>query len=305
MTDFNIAENSANKGEQIVEMLESFGLFWDVKKVNLKIQDPKDSENMLSTDYFGTQRQDNGHTFACVKEGYQVLQNWELAELIQEAAGDFDLEICKGGTFNGGGKVYLQICTGTLTNIGINNDQVKKYITAINSHDASTSLGLGMTNTTISCSNTFHSAYKQMQSKIRHTQSMQEKLTILRNEFSQIRENEQTLYGQFFKMAERPASNDDVKRIVTQVTGIDMNKTMEQAKLDYSTVQINKAGQLTSRIAEEMTIKGQTLWGLFNGVTKYTNYDLSTPKRENATLESLMIGGGSKINNKVFDLVTI
>lgn len=305
MNDLIIAENSAHKGEQIMEMLEQFDLFWEVKKVNLKIQDPKDSENMLSTDYFGTQRQDTGHTFACVKEGYQVLQNWELADLIQEAAGDFDLEICRGGQFNGGAKVYLQICTGTLKNIGINNDQVKKYITAINSHDASTSLGFGMTNTTISCSNTFHSAYKQMQSKIRHTQSMQEKLQILRNEFAQIQEHEQTLYSQFFKMAERPADNDDVKRIVTNITGIDLNKTMEQAKADYSTVQINKAGQLTARISEEMTIKGKTLWGLFNGVTKYTNYDLSTPKRENATLESLMIGGGSKINNKVFELVNV
>ena len=52
-----------------------------------------------------------------------------------------------------------------------------------------------------------------------------------------------------------------------------------------------------------LAVKGQTLWGLFSGVTKYTNRDLRTPNRDNATQESKLIGGANKLDNKVFNLL--
>ena len=79
-----------------------------------------------------------------------------------------------------------------------------------------------------------------------------------------------------------------------------MKSVKEENKLIHSTRKINKAKQLTVRIAEEMTVKGHTLWGLFSGVTKYTNRDLGSPKRENGLLESKIIGKAKRIDNKVF-----
>jgi hypothetical protein len=240
--------------------------------------------------------------FNCFTKNYTVLQNWELAELITEVAGKFDMDVAKGGMFNNGGKVYLQIATGTLKGIGINNDTVKKYITAINSHDGSTSLGFGMTNTTISCANTFHAAYRSVENKIRHTSSMKDRVDALSQQFAQVQEDEKTLYEKFFKLADAPAGINEIQQVVQMTTAVDLNQKVEDN--DYSTYQLNQAKQLAARISEEMTIKGETLWGLFSGVTKYTNRDLRYAKRDNAVEESKFLGSAGKHDNKVFNYLS-
>lgn len=294
----NIAQESADKGEQIVSMLEQFGLFWNVNKVNLLTPDAEE------TAFYGTQREDSRKVFACVKNGYQVLQNWELAEMITDVAGKFDMGVARGGLFNGGAKVYLQVDTGTLKGIGENNDTVKRYISALNSHDGSSSLSFGMTNETVSCANTFHRVHASIANKIRHTMSMKEKVDALIQEFTQVKEAEKSLYEKFFALASREATAEDIKQVVAMTTAVDLNVRENDAKEMYSKNQVNKAKQLTTRISEEMAVKGQTLWGLFSGVTKYSNRDMSTPNRENATLESKFLGSAGKMDNKVFDFLT-
>ena len=301
--ELRIAQESMGKGEQIVSLLEQFNLLWNVSKINLLTPDGEE------TRFFGTQRDDTKKVFNCFTDSYKVLQNWELAEMITEVAGEFDMQVARGGMFNDGAKVYLQIHTGDLKGIGENNDTVKKYISAMNSHDGSASVGFGMTNVTISCSNTFHSAYKGV-SKIRHTASMRENIDILIREFTKVRQEEFSLYDKFFKLAERPADVQDVKKIVSMATAVDLSTKESEAKDLYSAYQLKTAQQLTTRISEEMAVKGQTLWGLFSGVTKFTNRDMRTPNRDNGTLESKFLGGAGKLDNKVFaeltkDLVNI
>ena len=326
-----VQDSSIFKGDQIVKMLEKFGLLWEVIKAPLFVADPtKHDSNILDdnqpngttiikqvndeggasakyvngTDFYATQRKDDGHVFATVKSGYQILQNWDLCELIQEVAGDFDLKVSRGGALQYGGKVFIQIATGSLEGIGDNFDTVKKYITAINSHDGTASLGFGMTNTTISCSNTFHSAHSSLTSKIRHTMSMKDKIEVLRNELTAVQEEEKTLYTLFKNMANRQATDKDIKNVIQLVTDVDPNLNIKEAKSLFSTRKINQAQALTIRIAEETIEKGGSLWGLFSGVTKYTTRDLSTPKRENGVLESKFLGGAKRIDNKVFSFLT-
>jgi len=80
-----------------------------------------------------------------------------------------------------------------------------------------------------------------------------------------------------------------------------LNKTTEEAEKEYSSLNINKAMKLTTRIAEETIQKGRTLWGLFSGVTSYTNRDVRN--KRNDILESKMVGSGYKIDNKAYDYV--
>lgn len=296
METLKIAQESADKGQQIVQLLEKFGLFWNVNLVNMLTPDQE------PTRFYGTQREDTKDVFNTFTKNYQVLQNWELAEMITEVAGKFNMDVAKGGMFGGGGKVYLQIATGQLKGIGINNDTVKKYITAINSHDGSTSLGFGMTNTTISCSNTFHSAYRSVENKIRHTSSMKERIDALTQQFGAIQEEEKTMYEKFFKLAESPAGVEEIQKIVMMSTAVDLNS--KESENLYSTRQVNKARQLCTRISEEMAVKGDTLWGLFSGVTKFTNRDLSVSNRDNAVMESKFMGGAGKQDNKVFNYLS-
>jgi phage/plasmid-like protein (TIGR03299 family) len=300
-----VQDSNLSKGEQIVNMLEKFDLLWNVVKTPLFVPHKvDDTTEYVHTDYFATQREDTGKIFTTIKKGYQILQNWELCELLQEVAGSFDLEVAKGGSFQDGAKIFLQISTGKLKGIGENNDTIKKWITALNSHDGTSALAYGKTNVTISCSNTFHAANKSLNSKIRHTMSMKDKLEILRNELSAVREQEQTLYQKFFEMANREATTQNIKNVVQTITNVDLNVGPIEAENIYTTQQLNKTKSLSVRIAEEMATKGETLWGLFSGVTKYTNNDIATPKRDNGIMESKFIGGANKIDNKIFELLT-
>jgi light-regulated signal transduction histidine kinase (bacteriophytochrome) len=56
-------------------------------------------------------------------------------------------------------------------------------------------------------------------------------------------------------------------------------------------------------IGSEMSVKGETLWGLFSGVTHYTSHVMPTPKRENARLESKYVGNGGNIDNDVYESI--
>jgi len=297
MNSLKIAQESMDKGERIVEMLEQFGLFWNVNKVKLLTPDEE------PTSFYGTQREDTRCVFATVKEGYKVLQNWELAEMVTEVAGNFDMKVAKGGMFDGGAKVYLQVHSGDINGLGENNDTIKKYITALNSHDGSRSVGFGKTNVTISCQNTFHQAYRQVENKFRHSASMRDRIDAMMRDFEKLQVEEKSLYDTFFKLASEQATPEHIKDVVKMSTGIDLNLTQEQASANHSTYQINQAKQLTGRITEEMSYKGQTLWGLFSGVTKYTNRDIRVANRENATLESKFLGTAGKIDNNAMSYV--
>ena len=292
--------NIETKFERNVNLLEQFGLFWEVKKVPLITPDGDE------TDYFGTQRTDTKQVFSTVKNGYQVLQNWELAELITECAGQFDMEVSRGGSFNGGARVYLQIATGEIKGIGKNFDTVQKYLTAMNSHDGSSGVGFGMSNITISCSNTFHRAYKSHgMERIRHSMSMRERLDAMLREFEKVKDAEVSLYDKFIRMSEEEATKEDITEVIKLVTGVDVSVKTEQADDLYSKYQLNQTETLFNRIKSETVQKGNTLWGLFNGVTKYTNTDMRVPNRENGLLESKFIGGANKADNKVFKLLSI
>ena len=45
-----------------------------------------------------------------------------------------------------------------------------------------------------------------------------------------------------------------------------------------------------------MNDKGENLWGLHSGVTRWTTHDKSAPRRENGRVESLIVGTNYKVN---------
>jgi hypothetical protein len=66
---------------------------------------------------------------------------------------------------------------------------------------------------------------------------------------------------------------------------------------------MNRSAELLTSIQREMNGKGDTLWGLFSGVTHYTSHVLPVPKRDNARLESKYTGTALGIDNDAFAMV--
>lgn len=276
--------------ETIGELLQKFGLNWTVSKQLLTLSDG------TPTDFFGIVRDDTKKTFGVVKDSYEPFQNSELVELINEAAGTLGLSVDRGGSFNGGGKVWLQLETGLISNIGKNRDTIKKYITGINTHDATKALGWGMANTTISCRNTFEAAFREVENKVRHSKSMHSRIEAIIREIEGVQVAEKTLYETFFKFSEVAASKANIEKAVKLVLDIDLST---DKKSDLSTYSVNRLGELSTAIGSEMKQKGDTLWGLFSGVTKYTTHIM--PGKKEGREMSKMLGKGYSIDNSVFE----
>lgn len=284
-----------SNSQQVSEMLDKFGLRWNVSKQPLNLPDGTE------TPFYAVVREDNKQCFTTCKDGYVPYQNSELAELLLRISEKTGFDIHSGGMFNGGGKVYLQLDThNEINGIGKNRTKVKGFVTGINGHDGTTSLKWGAVNFTICCSNTFAAAKGKLQNSARHTQSIHDRVEQSIREISAVALQEESIFKQFIKLSEIPVTKDNIAKIVNNVTGVDINMSRKDAESKFSTYSINRSGELLSSISREMEQKGETLWGLFSGITHYTSHVMPVPNRDNARKESKYVGGGADIDNESF-----
>lgn len=306
-SDINRLINSAFKGlevndleniEAVNTMLDKYGLRWTTNKEEIILKDG------VKTDFYSIVREDTRKMFMASKEGYRPYQNSELAELVFRICNKTGYELHSGGALNEGAKVYLQVDTNNMiTGLGKNRTTVKGYVTAINSHDGSSKLKWGVSNLTVCCMNTFKLAAGQLEYCARHTEKMQEKVDDAIKSIEQLQKVEKTLFDQFIMLSNTPLTRDHIAEVVKSVTKVDMRMNISTVKDEYSAQAIKAATKLAESIATEIEQKGETLWGLFSGVTYYTTHKLTSPKRENGQIESKYVGRGNEIDNITFNSI--
>lgn len=273
-------------------------LNWTVDKVKLI------TPNGQESGFYATQRSDTGKCFATFTDQYEIFQNSELALLVSELSNHFGFNVHTGGMFNGGQKVYIQLEQEGIKNFGLNNDKLNSFVTAINSHDGSTSLNFGSTTTTISCMNTFYAAYKGMKNKVRHTASMRDRIQLAISEIKGLQTEEKTMFEKFFSFVDVTATPEIIKNVVGKVMDVDLMKTSRELQNELSTRALNQVHDMLGSIQSEMKEKGQNLWGLFSGFTHYTTHKGSAPNRENGRLESKLFGTNAQIDTKAFKVLS-
>jgi phage/plasmid-like protein (TIGR03299 family) len=283
-----------NTQDRVQEILVANGLNFAIEKAPMFAMDSKG--NQVASEYFGLINTQTNEVINTVKEGYTVSQNEEVVELVLRGIEPFgsDISVTKGGSLNGGRKVFLQLAINGDGKVG--NDTIKKYITIVDSNDGSTGLSVGIGDFTMSCANQFFKFYKSGQSKFRHTASLERRIkeipflieTALSESLKQIE-----LYNQF---ASTQVSRDLANKMVKHLLGFDKVYTSVKDLSEKSTRSINKMEAIYNAIEREMNSKGDTLWGLHSGITYYTTHELSAPKRDNGKTEILLQGNGYNLN---------
>lgn len=295
-----IKVNDLANAQAVAELLDKYNLRWTVSKQPLYLADG------VETPYFAVVRDgENQQVFQTCKDSYVPYQNSELAELLIRLAEQGGYKIHSGGEFNNGAKVYLQLESGNeISSIGANKSKVTGFISGINGHDGTTSVKWGAVNFTICCRNTFAMAKSSLQNTARHTNSMQRKIDSYLQDIGLVIKQEQSLFDTFIKLSENKVTQKDIVKVVKEITDVDIMLDEYEAESKYSTYQINRGKELLTSIQKEMSYKGETLWGLFSGVTHYTSHVMPVMKRDNARLESKYVGTGNRIDNQVLSLLT-
>lgn len=288
---FKIMLLGSNQNYSALELLLSADLMWSV------VKDPLIGQSTgIESETFSLVREDTQKELGTCKAGYEVFQNSQLADLILEVAHTTTLPIHSAGFLGKGEKVYIQLKSADLH---MKNDTVKGYLTVVNSFDGSTALGIGNSTFTISCSNTYFSAYKALVHKIKHTASLLLKVEDLMQSLDATVVAQNKHFELISKLATAPmtdAAAHAMYKLVGKVDFADLkaHRANPDSKL-ISTRKLNAIERLEASIIGEIATKDRTLWGLFSGVTHYTTNVL---KNE----EAKMFGGVAQSERMLLDV---
>lgn len=292
-----------SNNDKVNEILTNHGLDFRILKVPMF---GESNERILGEEfikrheskYFGLLNCKTNEIINTVKEGYTVSQNSEVVELVLKGMETFGskLTVQKAGSLNGGRKVYIQLAIEGESKVGF--DTIKRFVTIIDSNDGSTGLSIGIGDLTMSCQNQFFKFYKKGEAKFKHTATIADKLkTIpmlielaLSNSLKQVE-----MYNQF---QSTEVSKNLANQLVKAILGYDRVYTSMDILSKKSTASINIMDKLYVNIEREMLDKGQNMWGLHSGVTRFTTHEISSPKRENAKIESSLLGSAYNMNQK-------
>lgn len=279
------------------EIITANGLDFNISKRQLQ-----DCDGNVSG-YYGLYNDRLNKCIHTVKAGYHVSQNAEVVDMVLAGIAPFgeSLTVQKAGVLNEGRKVFIQLAIEGMSKVA--GDIIKRYITVIDSNDGSTSLSVGVGDLTMSCQNQFWKFYKKG-NRMRHSASLAEKLkelphmieTALGNSLKQME-----LYNQ---LASTPITRELANQMVNYVLGFD--RTSGSIILDEkNNASIEKMNNLYKAIEIETAQKGENMWGLHSGVTRFTTHDVQPKaKRENMKVESQLVGGIYQMNQKSLNFVT-
>jgi len=291
-----------SKNEVIFEILEATGLNWSVAKEAIQT-----ASGLVLPDNMAIVRQDTGQPLGIVGNRYETFQNSDLVRTVYDCGAEvFNPESgfshpwnnaktlgtfgnVGGGSLRNGERVFIQM---ELPELYVGKSNVKRYITTTNSHDGSLALGFGTTNQVICCQNTFNIANREL-AKIRHTESMQFKIDEAVKSLRKVLTFENSQLEVFTEASGRSFERNHIEDIVKAVFNVNMNADARE----ISGRKKNQIAQLSRDINRSIDEQGETLWALFNGVTRYTNHSTGAKDKD----YNLLFGNEAAINERAFN----
>lgn len=295
-TELNVVESNEKLLNLTLDLVNKAGLSWTLEK------EPLVSPTGRITNNFGFFRSDNNHCVGIHKNRYVHCDNYELAKLLVfagQSIDELDIENARGGLFKQGAKVYLQI---PLPDCEVGNAMVTRNLTALNSHDGSTSVALGTTQTVVSCQNTFYRAFRSKDmTRVNHNRSMQDRLADIANSLQMTIANDMRVVERFREMEKQKITPEVVTDLKKMIFSIDKSND----DLELSTRKSNMIAKFDKCVSIEYSEQGDNLWGLFNAVTRYTNHEMKANHKSNNKLENVMIGQGAIINQLAYNQLSL
>ena len=272
---------------RVQDVLNQTGLNWTVREESLTTE-----SGIIIPQQKAIVRDDTNTVLAVHGEGYYPYQNHQLIELLDKVSQQVGLPIHKGGMFGDGKKVFIQLKSNDLK---LGTDRVEGFITGVNSFDGSTSLAFGPSNITISCQNTFFAAFRNMDTKVRHTKNMVMRIDEICRGLERVVEEEAVMFEDIKRMADVKMTKENQDWVSRLLFNIEREVNLNDEKA-LSTVTRNKLSRFEIDLNGELKEKGDSLWGLFSGVTKYTTHSLS--KGDNS--ENKMFGTYGQRERHIF-----
>lgn len=248
------------------ELLEQLGLNWRVSKEPIQTV-----SGIEIPDKIAIMRTDTEDVLGIHGKNYDPYQNHELMELLHQISGKTGLQLHTGGFFKGGGKIWFQLKSD---NLSLNGDVIEGFLSGFNSFDGSSSLGLGNSTFTVSCENSWWAAYREVKTKLRHSASMRPKIEEMLANIDVVLNQEKKLFEEITRLSQTRMTHAQEDLITTLLFNLTKEELLNESEL--STRKKNQMEDFRKDLRAEITDKGDNLWGLFSGVTRYTTHSMKS-----------------------------
>lgn len=263
-------------------------------------QPPTDFIEEVSDDSFFTYRRDTNKKLGTkLGKDYQVLQNVEALDVVDEILQNGTATIETAGAIDGGRKVFILLKVKKDIIVG-SNDVVHQYWLIVTSHDGSLSITAMGTNVRVVCHNTLTAALQGAQSKvkIRHTKNAKEKLAEAAKVLRLIQQNTEVNEANYNQMKATKITQQEMwnyfgnifltpQEISRLQAGERAKEVLKEGKIETIDKVLDFA---LNGVGHSMAMAGteHTMWSAYNGVTGY----LTRKKYENdnARANSMLFG---------------
>lgn len=274
----------------VEKFLTETNLNWRVNSEPIQTE-----SGLIINGYNALIREDTNDVLSVRTDSYFPYQNQELMELLFQVSNQTGLQVHKGGFFGKGEKVFVQLKSNDLR---LGSDRIEGYLTGINSFDGSTSLAFGPSNLTISCQNKFFAAFKELDTKVRHTKNMVIRVDEICRSLEMVLVEEQKVFDNIVRLSET-RFDDVVKDRITKHL-FNIKKEVDLNDVDsISGKTRNSLARFYGELNTELSDKGgDNMWALFSGVTRYTTHSMTKDEQRNT--RNKMFGVYGKREKEIF-----
>lgn len=232
--------------KSVHDVIKATDLDWQVEKQPIFLQGEKEIANK-----FATVRTDNNQVLGIVGNQYEVVQNIEGFEFIDDCLGD-GIEFVKAGTYNKGERVFI---AAKAPSVEICGDEVIPYILFTNSHDGSGTVKAIFTPMRLVCSNGLMLPARGHESgiitiKIPHTKNVKERLMIAKEVVTKNNIYIEALKQEANELLQTPFTAEQFQLLSAELAGIKgeadekvtrgQNSLVEDLQLAYAEEDIQK-----------------------------------------------------------------
>jgi len=248
------------------EMLTDLGLNWTVTKEPIQTVSGIEIPERIAI-----MRADTQKVLGIHGTNYDPYQNHELMELLHQIGGQTGLKVHSGGLFKEGAKIWFQLKSADLS---LNGDVIQGFLSGFNSFDGSSSLGLGNSTNTVSCENAWWAAYREVKTKLRHSASMRPRIEEMLANIDIVLQQEQKLFEEITMMSQTRMYETQKDLVTRLLFNLSEEEYLDESEL--STRKKHQLGDFRTDLRAELANKGDNLWGLFSGVTRYTTHSMKS-----------------------------
>lgn len=222
-------------------------------------------------------RDDNLEVLGITGDKYTVFQNSNLKNLVMPLVDEGLLEVTNIGYLGKGEKVFIQATMSEAYKVV--GEEHKGMITLLNSHNGSSALAVGVTDTRVICGNTFASALTDMDQRIRHTGDIEEQVLNITDVVNFVNDG-MAKFSQAAELLSSTRCDDEMMDVL--ITAAFKRETV-QARNTIKKFYRNGIGT-----------EGKSLYDALNGVTQWATHNSN--KKDGTRFASANFGSAAQVS---------